>query len=165
MEGLLVIERIVLESLSRKEKTLPELAADTTLPKDVVQNILIKLFERKLVKESKEYWFLERADKEAWQEVNHPQNVCEEVLELAESWIHKGIEKKAMSSTEIRLKKVALSKEEFKRLQGHFKAIELFVENVLEERSRRPQYHEAVKTADKIVLLWGQSRYGELLPL
>ena len=50
MNGLLIIERIVLESLEKREKVLSDLVLDTKLDHNLVKNIVYHLINRGIVK-------------------------------------------------------------------------------------------------------------------
>ena len=89
--GLLVIERMVLESLSKKNRNLEELANDTGLDHGLLKNILPAFLMNNLVNYQRGIYKLNNDEmrKERIKSYNAKENIKEEVKELFTSMVNK----------------------------------------------------------------------------
>ena len=165
MEGHLVVERMVLESLSRKGKNLQEIINDTGLEEALLKNIMPFFLMENIVCYDKGIYSLNMKEGQKWLEkVNHETHLKEEVKELFTSLVnHYFAEMKAkeekLSEVDLKVRKVWLTSSEEKILNSYIKNIESFMKNIEDDRKRRPIKE---RLCEKKVFIWGQSDYSHL---
>ena len=82
-DGLLIIERIIVESLSKKERNLQEIIIDTNLEHSLLLNILPNLIMKNIVRYNRGIYSLDKENCFQWlNEVNKDDHVKEEAKEL-----------------------------------------------------------------------------------
>ncbi len=160
-DGLLVIERIVLESLAKKSKNLEELSLDTNLDSSLLLNILPLLSMKNIVSYNKGHYFL-NADifKGQLRLINSASAIKEEVKELFVSLVNNYFSKQKENDAFLKVKKIFLTNDEEKIFQAHLKNLESFIKNIEDQRHKRPVYS---KLAEHKVIIWGHSKYSELV--
>jgi len=159
-DGLLLAERLILESLQSGMKTAEELVADTGLKKNLLMSLLSNLFNDYIVIQKGVYFDLNYENKEDWiDRVNSRESVKGEVKELFLAMINQFFEELEERSCGLKMKKIYVNEKDEKILQAHFKNLDSFVENL----EKYPHDKDPKPTHSKKVIFWGQSDYGALV--
>jgi hypothetical protein len=148
---LLMIERAVLESLSRKPQNLGELHDDTSLDYGLLNCLLGMLMQKNLIvyKQGK----YELGEKARSGVLNTPETIKGEIKELMASLLDNYLQKKAESSLKIR--KVWMTQKEETIFNAQLKSLEMFLQGLGREKSK--------KTRQQKCILWAYSDYESLL--
>lgn len=159
--GLTMIERLVVESLVKKERNIQELELDTKLSHGILMNVLLELLMNGVIRYQKGLYSLEKENSFQWlNKVNQKENLKAETKEVANSLIDRYFAENNKVATELKVKKVWLTKEEEIVLNSHLINLESFFNQVKNARKLRPQKEN---TAEQRVILWGTSHYSELV--
>lgn len=164
-DGLLIIERIIVESLSKKERNLQEIIMDTSLEHSLLLSVLPNLIMKNMVRYTRGIYSLERENCFQWlSEVNKEDHVKEEAKELFVSLVNQYFAKsnirKSSSDPQLKIQKVWLTKDEEVILRSHMAGLESFFSQVKASRKVKP---EREKTCDQRVVIWGMSQYSDLV--
>jgi hypothetical protein len=164
-DGLLIIERIIIESLSKKERNLQELIIDTNLEQSLLLNVLPNLIMKNIIRYSRGTYSIDKENCFQWlSEVNRDDNVKEEAKELFISLVNqyftKGEEKKTSIEPQLKIQKMWLTREEEVILRSHMAGLESFFTGVKASRRMKP---EREKTHEQRVVIWGLSQYSDLV--
>jgi hypothetical protein len=163
-DGLLLIERIVIESLSKKEKNIQEIEIDTNLSHGLLLNILPNLLMRNMVCYKKGQYSIEKDHCFEWlSEVNKKENVKEEAKEIFTSLVNQYFKKEFTASPigpQLKIQKMWLTRDEEIILKSHMATLEGFFKGVKEARKHHPQRE---KTCEQRVVVWGFSQYADLV--
>jgi hypothetical protein len=164
-DGLLIIERIVIESLSKKERNLEELMLDTGLEHSLLLNILPNLLMRNMLAYKRGVYSIEKEKCFQWlSEVNSKDNVKEEAKELFISLVNQYFKKeKAVAKDfepQLKIQKMWLTPDEDKILRSHMAMLDQFFVGVKSSRQKRAVRE---KTCDQRVVFWGVSQYSDLV--
>lgn len=162
-EGLLVIERIVIESLSKKEKNIFELSYDTSLDQALLLNVLPNLMMKNLVKYVRGIYSIDKENSLLWsQSINKKENVKEELKEMFSSMVNHLYKNEIESSktSQLKLQKMWLTNQEEVILRSHLNALDCFFQSVKESRKNEPLKE---KIAEQKVVFWGCTNYSDLL--
>ncbi len=159
-DGLLLVERIILESLQNGQKTVDELSSDTCLKKNLLISLMSNLFNDHIIVKKGNYYDLNYENKKDWiYRVNSKESIKGEVKELFLSMINQHFEELEYKSCGLKMKKIFVSEKDEKILQAHFKNLHDFVENL----EKYPVENCEKPTHSKKVIFWGQSDYGALI--
>lgn len=160
MDGLLIVERMVLESLSNGAKSSDEINQCTNLSKALLGNILPMFLMRNIVSYKSGKYELNRVNAMQWMaKCNTPANIKEEVKELFTSLVNRYFQSEAREQG-LRMKKVWMNSLEKKIFQSHLANLEEFIKSV-EKENRRPESSKQLR--DKEVIFWGHSPYSTLV--
>lgn len=164
-DGLLMIERIVVESLAKKEKNIQEIEIDTNLAHGLLLNILPNLLMRNMLKYKNGVYSLDKERSLMWLgEVNKKTNIKEEAKEIFTSLVNQYFEKDisvpAHTGPQLKIQKMWLTRDEEIILKSHMNALEGFFSGVKEARKHHPQRE---KTCEQRVVIWGFSHYSDLV--
>ncbi|MGZ3787963.1 MAG: hypothetical protein ACXVLQ_05535 [Bacteriovorax sp.] len=164
-DGLLIIERIIIESLSKKERNLQEIILDTNLEHSLLLNVLPNLLMKNMVRYTRGIYSINKENCFQWlNEVNKNDNVKEEAKELFISLVNQYFaqsnEKKLTVEPQLKIQKVWLTRDEEMVLKSHMAALEGFFSGVKASRRVRP---EKEKTCEQRVVFWGLSQYSDLV--
>ena len=164
-DGLLMIERIVIESLSKKEKNIQEIEIDTNLSHSLLLNILPNLLMRNMVQYQRGVYFIDKENCFQWlNEVNKKENVKEEAKEIFTSLVNqyfsKELKDQKAAGPQLKIQKMWLTRDEEITLKSHMAALEGFFNSVKESRLQNPQKE---KTCEQRVVIWGLSQYSDLV--
>lgn len=164
-DGLLIIERIIIESLSKKERNLQEIMIDTNLEHSLLLNVLPNLMMKNMVKYSRGIYCIDKENCLQWlSDVNKCDNVKEEAKELfislVNQYFQEGIQKKDTTSPQLKIQKVWLTKDEEVVLRSHMASLEGFFSGIKASRKVRPLKE---KTCEQRVVIWGLSQYSDLV--
>jgi DNA-binding IscR family transcriptional regulator len=162
MSGVLIIERIVLESLEKKSKNLEEIHEDTKLDTNLIKSILSHLINKGIVSMISGGQFeLNKKNQKNWiKEINNKKAVSFELKELFSSLVNNYFKEEVKQTAQLKMKKVYLTKSEKDALDQKFKEIDQFLAQIANERQRLPRKEV---TAEKQVLIWGHSPYKALV--
>jgi hypothetical protein len=164
-DGLLIIERIIIESLSKKERNLQEIIMDTNLDHSLLLSVLPNLIMKNMVRYTRGIYTLEKENCFQWlNEINKEDHIKEEAKELFISLVNqyfaKSNERKASLVPQLKIQKVWLTKDEDVVLRSHMAALESFFTQVKASRKVKP---EREKTCEQRVMIWGLSQYSDLV--
>jgi hypothetical protein len=163
-DGLLLIERIVIESLSKKEKNIQEIEIDTNLSHGLLLNILPNLLMRNMVRYKNGQYSIDKDHCFEWlSEVNKKENVKEEAKEIFTSLVNQYFKKESPSAPvgpQLKIQKMWLTRDEELILKSHMATLEGFFNGVKEARKYHPQRE---KTCEQRVVIWGFSHYADLV--
>ena len=164
-DGLLIIERIIIESLSKKEKNLQEIIHDTSLEHSLLLNILPNLLMKNMIRYTRGTYSIEKEECFKWlDEINQVDNIKEEVKELFVSLVNQhfknNLNKKSAIETQLKIQKVWLTRDEELVLRSHMATLDGFFTGVKDSRRKKP---EREKTSEQRVVIWGLSQYSDLI--
>ena len=164
-DGLLMIERIVIESLSKKEKNIQEIEIDTNLVHGLLLNILPNLLMRNMIKYKNGTYSLDKEHCFVWlSEANKKENVKEEAKEIFTALVNQYFKKEAsmpaQSGAQLKIQKMWLTRDEEFILKSHMATLESFFSSVKEARKHHPQRE---KTCEQRVVIWGTTHYSDLV--
>lgn len=158
-DGLLLVERMILESLEKGEKNIADLVQDTGLKTNLICNIIAHLVMDNIIHLRKGKYYLNLAEKEKWLPlVNNKSLIQQEVKELFISLINAHFELSEKKQYGLKVKKIWLNSMDEKILEAHFNNLNEFIENLEKYPARR----KSEKLKEKRVIFWGQSFYGDL---
>ncbi len=150
--SLLLIERLLLESLSRGAKTLFEISDDLKIKERYLCNVLTHLKQKNLVTLSQTHWSLKRGpDLNNFREVASASMSPVEVEEILEAIALK----KDLSGVTFKLRKLYLNNEDLAYLDQLFKRIEDFL-NYTERRHQEER--SCKKIWEESVVIWAQQK-------
>lgn len=164
-EGLLIIERIIVESLSKKERNLQEIILDTNLEHALLLNVLPNLLMKNIIRYNRGTYSIEKENCFMWlNEINQKDNIKEEAKELFISLVNqyfaKEVSAKSIVEPQLKIQKVWLTSDEEIVLRSHMAGLESFFSTVKTSRKVRP---EKEKTCEQRVIIWGWSQYSDLV--
>lgn len=164
-DGLLIIERIIIESLSKKERNLQEIVNDTNLDQALLLNILPNLLMKNMIRYIRGTYSINKENCFQWlNEINKTDNVKEEAKELFTSLVNqyfkKDTEKKVVVVPQLKIQKMWLTPDEEMVLRSHMAGLECFFNGVKASRKLKP---EREKTCEQRVVIWGLSQYSDLV--
>ena len=159
-DGLLLVERMILESLQSGPRTSEELVKDTGLKKNLLMSLLSNLFNDYIVVQKGHLFDLNYENKKDWvHRVNSKESVKGEVKELFLSMINQHFEELEYKSCGLKMKKIYVSERDEKILHAHFNNLQEFVDNL----EKYPTETKDAPIHAKKVIFWGQSDYGALI--
>lgn len=164
-DGLLMIERIVIESLSKKEKNIQEIEIDTNLGHGLLLNILPNLLMRNMIRYKNGMYMLDKEHCFEWlKSVNKKENIKEEAKEIFTSLVNQYFQKDStlapQTGPQLKIQKMWLTRDEEMILKSHMATLEGFFNGVKEARKYHPQKE---KTCEQRVVIWGFSQYSDLV--
>lgn len=157
---LLVVERMVLESLIKGDKTITQIALDTKIQKRVLTNILANCLSNGFISFRKGFYSLNNKTKLEWlPAINKKDHVKEEVKELFSSLTNNYFSKEK-NNAQLKMQKLSMTKDEEVIFKSLIYNIEFFISSIKSDRSRRPIKE---KTCDQTIIFWGHSNYAEVV--
>jgi len=164
-EGLLIIERIVIESLSKKERNLQEMINDTNLDHSLLLNILPNLLMKNMIKYHRGIYSLNKENCLQWlSDINKNDNIKEEAKELFVSMVNQYFRKEpipfASTAPQLKIQKMWLTPDEEMVLRSHLATLDSFFTGVKASRKVKPVRE---KTHEQRVVIWGLSQYSDLV--
>ncbi len=158
-KGLLIIERMVLESILDKEKNIEEISEDTGLDKRLLINIIPNFIFKNIIVYKNGYYYLNSKEKNKWiKKINEKSSVKEELKDVFASLVNEYF-KNESGKTDLKLRKIWLSPYEQKIFNMHLNSLEEFVSNIENDKKRG----ENDKLCDKQVVFWGHSKYSSII--
>lgn len=156
MSGLLIIERFVIESLNKRERTLHELVKDTGLEIGIVKNILSNLKMRNIICFKDSVYSLNLQTKDRWlNQINSSQNRCEEIKELFTSLVNEYFNKEQREA-ELKYKKVFLTKQEEAVLGIYLDKVDSYLNEISKKKRVK-------NTKEQKIFVWGSANYGKMM--
>jgi hypothetical protein len=164
-DGLLIIERIIVESLSKKERNLQEIIHDTNLDHSLLLNILPNLLMKNMIRYTRGTYSIEKENCFQWlNEINKTDNIKEEAKELFISLVNQYFKKDCVKlramEPQLKIQKVWLTRDEELVLRSHMASLDGFFTGVKASRRVKP---EREKTCEQRVVIWGLSQYSDLV--
>ena len=165
-DGLLIVERIVLEALSAGKLSSNELALDTGLDLMLVENILINFVEDDVVLYEQGLYRPNEQTKQKWLfNFNAQNHIKDEAKELFVSLVneyYKELNLLGRSKHLLNLRKISFTPEELAVFNMYLGKIEQFIKEV-EKRERVNPARKENKTGGKKVVIWGYGDYSSLV--
>lgn len=159
--GLLLIERIVIESLSKKEMNLNELEKETNLNRALLLNLLPNLLMKGYIVYSRGVYNISKENCFKWlSTINAPVNLKEEAREIFNSLVNQYFTQEVQKTSELKIQKMWLTVDEEKVLNSHLINLESFFKSVKQSRKTKPV---AEKTCEQRVVVWATTNYSELI--
>lgn len=164
-EGLLIIERIIVESIAKKERNIQEIILDTGIEHGLLLNILPNLLMKNIVQYKRGVYSIDKENSFTWlNTINNKDNIKEEAKEifisLLNQYFAKEVIKKSNIEPQLKIQKVWLTDDEDIVLRSHMAGLESFFSGVKATRKVRPQKE---KTCEERVVIWGWSQYSDLV--
>lgn len=154
MYSLTILERMILESLSKSKKSVLELIYDIDLEIELIQNAIEELKQRNLVKASKGIVEINIEELTKWNQSEHiKDSLREEIKEILEASIDTYFANPENSM--VRIKKVNMSSDEKKIFNAMISNLDNFIKGLTESKK-----NQSVK--DQEVIFWGFSGYRNL---
>jgi len=161
--GLLILERMIIESLSKKEKNIMELIHDTNLDQRILLNLLPSMILKKYLNYNRGQYSLNKENALLWKDtINSKENVKEEVKELFSTLVNQYFKEEIPEQgghQQLKVQKVNLTKDELTTLKSHLLSIENFISDVRRRRLSKPT---GEKTFEQKVLIMGYAPYDDL---
>jgi hypothetical protein len=159
--GLLLIERMILESLEMRAKNVIDLARDTTLSSAVISNVMPHLLMRSLVRYQEGIYHLVSLGKNRGKIIGED-SIEDELKELFSSLVNRYFHQEScVNNAQLRLKKVWLTEMEEAQFSSHLISLEKFLKEI-EERGQEHE-REDLPLSKQRVVFWGHSEYSQLL--
>ena len=159
MNSLLIVERIVIESLSRVPKNIFQVSEDTGLAHQLLANILPNLVSSNIVKYSNGVYNLNWKNKDSWiNAINNNDNLKEEIKDMFTSIVNDFFDKSEKKKSELKLKKIWMNPDEEKIFNAHIYNLQEFVTNIEKDNRKSNK-----KLNDKRIIFWGHTNYVDLI--
>lgn len=156
--GALLVERMIIESLAKKEKNLWALSEDTGIEENLLKILLQEMLQKAWIKFGQGEYFLSPSKDLGWiSEINSQRNLEGEVKELLESMV--SLHFKDPQSL-FKVQKLELTEDEEKLLNSHLKNLEQFFQNIRHSRMKKPLKGQTKKQK---VVVWGAGFYQDLI--
>lgn len=147
MNTLTCVERLIIESLGRSEKTVFELHCDTTLSQRILMNILNALTLRGITQQRDgKYSISKHMTSETLNLIKNSMGQKTEALELIESMLSQ--------ESIVRLKKVYVSEKDKPILNALLNNLNNFFQTL-------PEAPKNVRLSDFSLFIWGEDQYGK----
>jgi predicted transcriptional regulator len=158
-KSLLVIERIVLESLEKGALELSELEKQCGLNHSLLKAVLHELINRGVVCYSMNEYSLNWKSKDSWIHLlKNKEGVKAEIKELFSSLVNRKYEHDENST--LKVQKIWLKADEIEDLERRLKDIDFFIEDIRKRRKTKPV---GEKVFERQVLFYGACRYDNLV--
>jgi len=157
--SILIIERIILETLEGKSLRLNEIEENVGFSQSLLKSVLNHLINKGMLLYKDGFYEINWKNKGFWLPVvTNKEGAKAEIKELFSSLVNQ-IEKKDNNNT-LKVQKVWLTKEEKTQLTYKLKEIDNFILSVKEKRKVRPQKE---LTKERQVIFYGRSEYSKLV--
>lgn len=165
-DGLLIVERIVLEALNMRKLSSNELASDTGLDLMLVENILANFVNNKVILYKQGHYRLNEFTRQKWlASFNSQSHVKDEARELFVSLVnqyYKELNLNGKSKHLLNLRKISFNPEELLVFNAYLEKMEQFIKSV-EKKERICSVDKKNKTGEKKVIIWGYGDYSSLV--
>jgi len=160
--GLLLIERVIIESLARGPKTIHTIIQDTGLGSSLVTNVLAFMLYKNFIRFNGQSYYI---DKETLEDlcngVESSQSLKKEIKELFDSLVNVFFNtNNKLESTQLKVKKFWLGSGDELVLRSHLRNLEDFFVQ-LDKRPKVGQERHCL--GEKRVFCWGLSDYKTLI--
>lgn len=154
--SLLMLERMILESLSKASRTIAEIALDTGLKQELIAQVTTGLVQEGFLEYKRARYELSNSTVRSFNErYQSSEEQLEELREIFVSMVNSSFE----GSSKIKLQKVSLTKSEKAILGSYFINLEAFIKSVA-DANRREQ--RSTPTKEQCVFIWGEASYLDL---
>lgn len=151
--SLTPIERLVLESATRGNKTLNSLSFDSGISKDLLTYILNELALKELILIKNDQYLLNtNLDEKMLSILKDKKNCFYEINEILKSHLKSSLSKS--DEKNFSFKKFALNESQKKLLHAMFYNIESFLKECHQD-------NKEMQTKDYTLIYWGQTTYGK----
>jgi hypothetical protein len=149
--NLTILERMVLETLQLRGKKLSEISENTSVEKNLLNQIIQSLLCKGLIKvEDKKYFVNTILKQEIKNELSDSVSLMSEVNEIINSCLRKAIQNE--SKTSFKLKKVNMSEREEKIYKGLVYNMESFLSSL----------NKTENIKDQKIVFWGEGNYEDI---
>lgn len=158
-KSLLVIERIVLETLEGRSLVLEDLKKHTGFSDSLLKAVLHNLIDKGMISKRSNTFEINWNQKDQWLPlVTNKDGMRAEIMELFSSLLNEIHRKNDKAN--LKIQKIWLDKKEEEILKLKFDEIENFVQGIKEKRRKKP-----VKeiTCERQVLFYGKGCYEDLV--
>jgi hypothetical protein len=155
MKELLMLERIVIESIAKGENTVCRIQKDTGIDHSLLLSIAAKLLKRGLVDYRKGEYSVSK-NEVCWRSVNRNESIKNEIKEVSDSIIDVFFQDKTRNK--LKLQKVYIDEKDEKILNSLLHSVESFLVDL-----RNSQRGKDIKTKNQKVLMWGYGGYSDLI--
>lgn len=154
--SLLMLERMILESLAAHCRSIAEIALDTGLKQELAAQVVTGLVHEGFLTFKEGRYELSKSYVKNFNErYTNSQDQLEELRELFISMVNSSF----AGSSQIKLRKVALTKAEKAILGSYFINLEAFIKSVSDQNRRE---RKVCPTKDQCVFIWGEASYLDL---
>lgn len=149
--NLTILERMVLETLQIKSKTLAEIELKTSIETKLLVGVLNSLVSKNLVIIfNNEYEINKNLSKQILNELNDKYSLMSEIHEIINSCLRKALNQEQKNS--FKMKKVNMNSREEKIYQGLVYNLESFLNSL----------NKTENIADQKIIFWGEGNYAEI---
>lgn len=152
-----MLERIVIESIAKRESSLEQIHRDTKLEYNFILNLLSRLVKRGLIK-FREGKYSVYQNQIAWRKINRDQSISCELKELTEGLVENYFTDKTVNV--LKLQKVYMTEKDLRILDSLFNNIDIFIKNL--KADQRKSKSESC-TSEQKVIFWSYSGYNDLI--
>lgn len=157
--NLSVIERYLLETLSKGVKSFSQLNEETKVDYALLNNILSKLMMENIVSYRTGRYFLNPETQELWLPlINSSESLTEEIKELFSTLVSDYFSNE--ENVSLKVQKLSMTEHEEKIFNSYLINLEKFIEDVKKERKKNPFQG---KLKEQKVVVWGCADYGRLV--
>ncbi|MFT6069445.1 MAG: hypothetical protein ACJAT2_001274 [Bacteriovoracaceae bacterium] len=161
MDGLLAVERMVLESIAKGSTNELSIVKDTSLSKGFVSTLVENLIDYQLVELEKRKLILTKTTQNLIQ-FNKADNVKMELKDLFESMVDNHYAQSPLEEREqiLKMQKIWLTDYEFKVMKSMMSNIENYIKSIRKDRLLHP---EEEILSEQRVIFWGSDTYSNLI--
>ena len=161
-QGALLVERMILESLAKKNKTLGLLSEDTGINENLLKIILQEMrLKGWLGFKGGEFQLIENGPSDWIGEINRSEILSNEIKELMDSIVSLYFKPELRSQQNLfKIQKLELTSDEEMLLNSHLKNLETFFQNIRSSRMKKPLKGQTKKQK---VVVWASSFYEDLV--
>ncbi len=158
MKGLVLLERVVLESISKNNNNVSLIARDVEIDSSIVLSVLARLTAKGLVTYIAGNYQIAQ-NQIAWHAANRIESVRDEIKELNDNIVDTCFSEE--NSNIYKLQKILLSEKEEKILNSLLNNVESYITNLRNDRKKDRKFHDV--TSKQKVVFWGHTNYGQVL--
>jgi hypothetical protein len=161
VEGLLAVERMVLESVAKGSSNGESISKDTSLTHFFVNTIVENLKDYGLVEKEKGKLILTKSTQNLIQ-FNKADNVKLELKDLFNSLVENHYKQSALTEKEhiLKMQKIWLTDYEYKVLKSMMSNIENYIKSIRKDRLLHPE--EEILSQQRVIF-WGSDTYANLI--
>lgn len=157
--NLSVVERYLLETLSKGVKSFSQLNVETKVDYGLLNNILSKLMMENIVSYRSGKYFLNPETQALWLPlINSTESLTEEIKELFSTLVSDFF--KCEENVFLKVQKISMTEHEEKIFHSYLINLEKFIEDIKKERTKSPFQ---AKLKEQKVIVWGHADYGKLV--
>ena len=158
-QTILIIERIVIESLNKKAMSFERLVEQTSLNENLLQAVLGQLIQKGIIEFNHYEYKLNWELKEQWLPVvTNKEGAKAEIKELFASLVNHIYQEE--SSAKLKMQKIYLNQREKEELDRRLADIDSFIQGI---RNQRKVYPVKENISQQQVVFYGSSEYRALV--